>query len=70
MIVRRKDGIGTCMSHSPRNIRALQFIVTVVSTMVLKAGNIVGAQPEKYGKDFDANMSYFCQMVTKKGYNK
>ena len=29
--------------------------------------NVVQAQPERYGKDFDATMSYLGQMITKEG---
>ena len=31
--------------------------------------NVVNVQWQKYGKDFDAMMSYIGQMVMKKGYN-
>ena len=31
------------------------------------AVNVVRAQPEKYGTDFDATMSYLGQRVTEKG---
>ena len=45
------------------------FLHGIKSTELEAVVNIAWAQPEKYGKHFDATVSYLCQMVMKKGYN-
>ena len=42
------------------------FLQDIKSTELEAAVNVVWAQPEKYGVDFDATVSYLGQMVTKK----
>ena len=43
------------------------FLQGIKSTELEAAVNIVQAQPEKYGTDFDITVSYLGKMVTKKG---
>ena len=51
---------GTKVHHFLHDIERTELDVVV---------NVIWAQPEKYGKNFDAMTSYLCQVVTKKGYN-
>ena len=39
----------------------------IKSTALEAVINVVWAQPEKYGHDFDPTVSYLCQMIMKKG---
>ena len=45
------------------------FFPCIKSTELEAVVNAVWAQPERYGTDFDAIMSYLCQMVTKKPFS-
>ena len=49
---------GTKVCHFLQGIKSSEFEAVV---------NVVWAQPEKYGSDFDKIVSYLGQMVTKKG---
>ena len=42
------------------------FLQDIESPELEAVVNVVQAQPEKYGTDFDATMSYLGQMVLKK----
>ena len=42
------------------------FLQCIKSLKLEAAVNIVWAQPEKYGTDFDATVSYLGQMIIKK----
>ena len=46
------------------------FLQGIKSPELDAAVNVVWVQPEKYGTDFDATMSYLGQMVTKNGLTK
>ena len=50
---------GTKVHHFLQEIKSSEFEAAV---------NIVQAQPEKYGKDFDMTVSSLGQIVMKKGY--
>ena len=52
------SGINAC--HFFQEIRRTKFEAVI---------NVVWAQPEWYGKDFYATVSYLAQMVAKNGYN-
>ena len=43
------------------------FLQSIKSTYLEAAVNVVWVQPEKYGTDFDATVSYLVKTVTKKG---
>ena len=45
------------------------FFQGMKSTELEAAFNVIWAQSEKFGKDFNTNVSYLGQMVMKKGYN-
>ena len=45
------------------------FLQGIKSTELEAGINAVWAQPEKYGTDFDATVSYLGQIVTKKSHN-
>ena len=47
--------------------KVCHFLQCIKSTELEAAVNVIWAQPEKYGTDFDATMSYLGQMVTEKG---
>ena len=72
MIVKGKGEIGTSMLHSKdysridNGTQVCLFLQGIKSTELEKAVNVVRAQPEKYGTDFNATVSYMGQMVTKK----
>ena len=44
------------------------FLQLIKSTELEAAVNVFQAQLEKYGKDFNATVSYLGNMVTEKGY--
>ena len=46
--------------------KVCHFLQDIKSPELEAVVNVVCAQPEKYGTDFDAVLSYLCQMVTKK----
>ena len=48
--------------------RIWNFLQWIKSTELEAVPNVVWAQPEKIGKDFDATMSYYGQVVIKMGY--
>ena len=47
--------------------KVCHFLQGIKSPELEAAVNVVCTQPEKYGTDFDATVSYLDQMVTKKG---
>ena len=54
-------------SGMDKGTKVHHFLKGIKSTKLEKVVNVVSAQPEKYGKDFDATVSYLGQIVTKKG---
>ena len=49
---------GTKVYHFLQDIKSIEFDAAV---------NVVCAQPEKYGKDFDVTLNHLGQMATKNG---
>ena len=47
--------------------KVCHFLQGIKSIALKAVVSVVKAQPEKYGMDFDANVSYLVQMVMKKG---
>ena len=50
-------------------LRSILFLQGIKNTELEAVVNVVWAQPEKYGKDFETTMFYHGQMVMKKGCN-
>ena len=48
------------------SIKVRHFLQGIKSTELKAAVNVVLAQQERYGTDFDAKMSYLGQIITKK----
>ena len=46
--------------------KVLPFLQGIKSPELEESVNVVWAQPEKYGTDFDITISYLGQMITKK----
>ena len=75
MMARRKMGFGqicctpqgAAYNHG-EPYRLCLFLQEIKSTQLEAAVNVVWAQQEKYGKDFDVTVSYLDHMVMKKSY--
>ena len=48
-------------------VKVHHFLQGIKSSELVTAINVVWAQPQKYGTDFNATMSYLGKMVIKKG---
>ena len=49
--------------------KVCHFLQRIKCTELEAAVNVVQTQPEKYGKDFGATVSYLGLMIMKEGYN-